>query len=99
MCRWAVWTLCDTRGCQPDELAFAKDASVDRSTVICFSFGWLVRPTFLQLRDQIDVGISKALPLALASSILSVLLLLTRLAVMSARNQSERGWQLFHVPQ
>src|SRR6266705_297547 len=35
--------------------------------------------------DQTDVGISSALPLALASSVIPMLRLLTRLAVRSAR--------------
>src|ERR1035441_7161816 len=41
----------------------------------------------LARRDQTDVGISGALPPALASSVLSMLLLLTRLAVRSARRE------------
>jgi hypothetical protein len=39
------------------------------------------------MRDQTDVGISGALPPALASSVLAMLRLLTRLAVMSARRE------------
>jgi hypothetical protein len=41
--------------------------------------------SFLARIDQTDVGISSALPLALASSILPMLLLVARLAVGSAR--------------
>jgi len=41
----------------------------------------------LARRDQTDVGISSALPLALAFSVVPMLLLLTRLAVRSARRE------------
>ena len=40
------------------------------------------------MNHQTDVGISGALPPALASSVLAMLRLLTRLAVMSARHET-----------
>src|SRR4051812_38689820 len=40
---------------------------------------------FLAISDQTDVGLSSALPLALASSVLPMLRLLTRLTVRSVR--------------
>ena len=49
--------------------------------------------------DQTDVGLSGALPLALAFSVLPRLRPLTRLAVRSARSRFRAGSQRFHVPQ
>jgi len=45
--------------------------------------------------DQTDVGVSSALPLALASSVLPKLRPLTRLAVRSARLRGRAGWAAF----
>src|SRR4051794_24356366 len=45
--------------------------------------------------DQTDVGISSALPLALAFSVLPKLLPLTRLAVRSARSRGRAGLAVF----
>jgi len=46
---------------------------------------------FLAISDQTDMGLSSALPLALASSVLPMLLLLTRLAVRSAQLRTGTG--------
>jgi len=47
------------------------------------------------ISDQTDVGISSALPLALASSVLPMLRPLTRLAVRSARSRGRAGLAAF----
>ena len=54
---------------------------------------------FLAISDLTDVGISRALPLALASSVFPMLRLITRLAVRSARSADRARTQRFHVPQ
>src|SRR5260370_2438819 len=45
--------------------------------------------------DQTDVGLSSALPLALAFSVLPMLRPSTRLAVRSARSRNRAGWAAF----
>ena len=45
--------------------------------------------------DQTDVGLSSALPLALAFSVIPRLRPLTRLAVRSARSPNRTGWAAF----
>ena len=67
--------------------------------VICFSGFTDGSTCFLVISDQTDVGISSALPLALASSVIPMLCPLTRLAVRSAGCEPERGFQRFHVLQ
>jgi hypothetical protein len=66
------------------------------------SFAFLIRggsSGFLALSDLTDVGLSSALPLAFASSVIPRLCLRTRLAVRSARLAPGRGPQRFHVLQ
>ena len=62
------------------------------------SFAFLVgssSPCVLAMFDQTDVGISSALPLALASSVIPMLRPLTRLAVRSARLRAGTGLTAF----
>src|ERR1051325_886959 len=65
----------------------SKDASVDCSTVICFSFFTMVLPVLLQRGTRPTWAYPMHYTLALASSVLPMLRLLTRLAVRSARSQ------------
>src|SRR5712691_12989394 len=64
-----------------------KDASVDCSTVICFSFFTMVLPVLLQRGTRPTWAYPAHYTLALASSVLPKLRLLTRLAVRSARSR------------
>ena len=50
---------------------------------------------FLAISDLTDVGISSALPLALASSVIPMLRPPTRLAVRSARSSDRAGLAAF----
>src|SRR5438874_10574751 len=65
----------------------SKDASVDCSTVICFSFFTMVLRVLLQRGTRPTWAYPAHYTLALASSVLPRLLLLTRLAVRSARSR------------
>ena len=76
-----------------------KDASVPSRTVICFSFFTMVLLVLLPVETRPTWAYPVHYTRALASSVLSVLWLLTRLAVRSARRESRRARQLFHVPQ
>ena len=60
-------------------------------TVICFLSYHDGSASSLARIDQTDVGVSSALPLALASSVLPKLRLLTRLAVRSVRLRGPDG--------
>ena len=77
----------------------ATPGRIDRRepVVICFLGLTCGSACFLAISDQTDVGVSSALPLALAFSVIPMLCPLTRLAVRSAVDR--RGWQLFHVLQ
>src|SRR3977135_1245462 len=66
-------------------LSGSKDASVPGGTVICFSFFTMVLPVFLPGETRPTWAYPEHYTPALASSALSLLLLLTRLAVRSAR--------------
>ena len=80
-------------------LGGSKDASAPGGVVICFSFFTMVLLTFLQGETRPTWAYPLHYIVALASSVLSMLFLLTRLTVMSVRLGAERGSQLFHVPQ
>src|SRR5437773_4035406 len=65
----------------------SKDASVDCSTVICFSFFTMVLPVLLQRGTRPTWAYPAHYTPALAFSVLPRLRLLTRLAVRSARRE------------
>src|SRR5215471_16385868 len=69
-------------------LGGSKDASVPGGTVICFSFFTMVLLVLLPGETRPTWAYPVHYTLALASSVLSVLWLLTRLAVRSARRDS-----------
>ena len=77
-----------------------RDASTNRCQSSFAVLGESGSTNFLAISDQTDVGISSALPLALASSAFPMLCPLSRLAVSSARSRyAGRGWQRFRVLQ
>src|SRR3974377_2236883 len=65
------------------------------SVVICFLRLVGGSACALAISDQTDVGLSSALPLALASSVLPMLCPRTRLAVRSARSGGRTGLAAF----
>jgi hypothetical protein len=66
-------------------LGWSKDASAPGGAVICFSFFTMVLRTFLPGETRPTWAYPAHYTPALASSVLSMLLLLARLAVGSAR--------------
>jgi len=64
-----------------------KDASAPSGAVICFSFFTMVLPVLLPGATRPTWAYPAHYALALASSAISMLLLLTRLAVRSARRE------------
>ncbi len=80
-------------------LAGVKDASAPGGAVICFSFLAMVLLIFLPGETRPTWAYPRHYTPALASSVLSMLRLLTRLAVRSARCEAGRARQRFHVPQ
>ena len=72
-----------------------KDASVDCSTVICFSFFTRVLPVLLPSETRPTWAYPAHYTPALASSVLPVLFPLTRLAVRSARSADRAGLAAF----
>jgi len=72
-----------------------KDASVDCSTVICFSFFTVVLPILLPSETRPTWAYPAHYLSALASSVLLLLLPLARLAVRSARSTDRAGLAAF----
>ena len=72
---------------ESQSLSRSKEASVDCSTVICGSFFTMVLPVLLQRGTRPTWAYPAHYTLAFASSVLPRLLLLTRLAVRSARSR------------
>src|SRR5258706_3619452 len=73
----------------------SKDASVDCSTVICFSFFTMVLPVLLQRGTRPTWAYPAHYTPALAFSVLPRLRPLTRLAVRSARSRLRAGLEVF----
>ena len=72
-----------------------RDASADRRRPSFAFLGASDSTGVLAISDRTDVGLSSALPLALASSVFPKLRPLTRLAVRSARSRGRTGLAVF----